>query len=223
MAELTIPENYRSGIVTFGALPADQFSAFFEALKGAPPKRNASDLATLLAYTLPSIEDTSRIAKMITSLLAMQRVCRSSHVEPSEFASDVWDSLMEDSPNLLVDVDEAVLQDRVSRFVNETSIHLTDVRVSELRSEVERAFCTARILTDLRASFGADASRPPDAMTILHTLEIRYHDDGGRHKEFYVSLDDADLGVLKAAIQRAEQKKMTLQSFLEKSDLTLLE
>jgi hypothetical protein len=57
----------------------------------------------------------------------------------------------------------------------------------------------------------------------MHTLEITFHDDLGRHREFYVSLDDEDLATLQHAVERASVKKETLTRLLKKAEFDLYE
>jgi hypothetical protein len=78
-------------------------------------------------------------------------------------------------------------------------------------------------LTDVRAAFSDDASELPTGMTVLHTLQIGYHDDTGRHREFYVTLESDDLEGLRDAIDRAEMKKKALEELLAKADCRLFE
>jgi ribosomal protein L17 len=132
--------------------------------------------------------------------------------------ADLWDSLVEDED--ADELKEEIFKGRMTSLLNETAIHLTSVKVAELRREIERMFCSARVLTDIRTAFGYDAKKRP-ALTIMHTLEIKYHDDTGKLREFYVAVDDDDLTILKEAINRAFEKKATLVDLLEKSEFDL--
>lgn len=222
MAGLSIPERHRVGAATVGSFSEEAFGKLIETLKTASPSDTAEDLVAQIEKEVPSSSGLP-VEKMIAALTSMQAVQHSSHVEPARFASDVWDALSEDSPERVKDIDPEILKSRIIKFISETDVQLTSVKIDRLRNEVERSFCGARILTDIRAAFLDDASKRPPAMTILHTLEIRYHDDSGKHREFYVSVDDNDLLILKDAINRAEQKRETLRELLTNADFKLYE
>jgi hypothetical protein len=153
----------------------------------------------------------------------LQDVKKGSHVDAQTFVNDVWASLEEDAPYLIVGIDPNQIKDRLCKLVTQVEIQLTSVKIADLMNEVERSFWNARILTDVRTSFGSDASVKPSAASILHTLVIRYHDDLARHREFYVALDSADLSFLKALIERAEAKDKTLSDLLAKTDVQVYE
>lgn len=222
LPSLIIPERYRIGLISIGSMPEASFARFLQALKSAGPADSAKALAERIERkihpsTLPNLE------KMITALAASQEVRRSAHVEASKFAGDSWASLVEDAPELAKKIKGATFRTRLANLIKETDIHLTAERISRLRTENERLFCGARIMTDVRAAFEDDAAKPPSGVTIFHTLEIKYHDDLGRHREFYVALDENDLVILKEAIERAETKRKTLESLLKKADLKVFD
>jgi hypothetical protein len=219
---LTIPERYRKGIAAIGSLPQATFTNLLGALKVVGHAENAKLLAEQIRKT-SSLPAKVPLEPILTALAAMQEVRRSGHVEPDRFASDVWAALREDSPELVQNIDEVGLKERIASLASGTDIHLTSIKVGLLRSEVERAFCGVRIMTDLRAAFSDDVSKVPPGLTILHTLLLRYHDDSARHREFYITLDDDDLKTLKEAIERAESKRKTLAAALAKADLKVFD
>jgi hypothetical protein len=75
----------------------------------------------------------------------------------------------------------------------------------------ERTFCSARILTDLRPVFGLRVEDGPQAMVVMHTLKLVYHEGSKRHEEFFVALDADDLKTLRKLVDRAEAKAETLR------------
>ena len=222
MPSLTIPERYQTGLMAIASLPDASFICLLKALTNAGPAETADELANRIEGQIPESGRTN-LANMISAIAASQEVQRSAHVNPAKFASDTWTALSEDSPDLMRDIDSETMKSRISSLVAQTDIHLTAVKIRGLLSEVERAFCGARIMTDIRAAFEDDASKPPPGVTILHTLEIKYHDDLGQHREFYVALDDNDLAILKEAVERAEKKKKTLELILNKADLKVFD
>ncbi len=85
-------------------------------------------------------------------------------------------------------------------------------KVVDLRTDDERLFCHARVLTDLRPIFGPRVEDGATAMVVVHLLKIGYHAASQDHKEFFVSLDSDDLQTLRKLIDRAEAKARSLKS-----------
>ena len=67
-----------------------------------------------------------------------------------------------------------------------------DSKADDLRTEDERVFCTAKILTDLRPVFGSHVEDGPHGMIVVHLLKIGYHSGSEKLHEFFVSLDSGD-------------------------------
>lgn len=219
---LSIPQRIRDGLVALGNLSDECFQSLFTALKEAAPADTAKDLASRIESKFP---DSSRksIERIISAITSSQNVQKSSHVDPEEFTADVVDALSQDSAEAMRGVDSARFAKRLLSLVGETDIQLTTSKINQLKHAVERAMCGAKIITDVRPAFASDASKPPRGMTIVHTLQIRYHDDSGKHREFYVSLDDNDLKSLGEAVERAKKKKETLKGMLSGSDFQVFD
>jgi len=215
---LTIPEQFRAAVARVGTITEEQFSQLLEALQRPLTADTAEILTERIAEEVPSLPNLE-LRDVAAALASMQGVQRSAHVEISRFAADLWDSLIEEGEEA-EGVDEEIFKARIIPLLSNSSIHLTSVKVAELRREIERMFCSARVLTDLRTVFGYDAKKKP-ALTVMHTLEIRYHDDTGRLREFYVSVDDTDLTELREAIDRAFEERATIVDALEKADFDL--
>ena len=74
-------------------------------------------------------------------------------------------------------------------------------------------FYDAKVLSDIRFVFRPDPEVEPYGATIVHTLEIVYHEDQD-HKSFFVALDGPDLSSIKEVIERAEKKTKQLRKHL---------
>ena len=221
LPSLTIPPRYRNGVAQIGNLSDASFSDLVAALKKFPEADTSELLAEKIANDVSSINKETA-GEIISALAAMQGIRSGACVEPARFAADLWEAINEDSPDLAADLDEETFEERARLLLSETIIHLPGAKAAEVRREVERSFCAARILTDVRPAFAEDATKRP-AMTIMHTLEIAFHDDIGRHREFYVSVDKENLNTLKRAVERAIVKEKTLHKFLHKADFDIYE
>jgi hypothetical protein len=220
--KLSIPEAYRAGIAEIGRLPDEVFSAFFTALGSAPEFCDGNELSAWMSAHVANLSVESR-ESILRSLTSMTRAMSSAETPAEDFSRDVWDSLSRLSPDLIVGVDKARLQERVQRLLERTPIDLPSAKSDDLKSEVERNYCDARILTDLRAGFRKTVDDTPSVMVILHNLRIGFHDDKGDHREFYVSLDAKDLRNLGEAVERAKKKGAVLKNMMKIANITIVE
>lgn len=222
LPRLKIPERFRAGIAAFSALPDDTFMELLQAIEGNIVADTPEDAATGLAAKFPSIPNGD-LAKILAAIASLQSLDTRAHVPTAVLSADVTESLTQDSPELAKSLDKETVKKRVQASVTAKNITITSSRITELTTEVERMYCRSRILTDVRTAFSDDASELPRGMTLLHNLQIGYHDDLGRHREFYVTLDSDDLEELKESIERALKKGGTLKQLLAKADCKLFE
>jgi hypothetical protein len=223
LPSLSIPERYRAGVAGLGAMPESAFNDFFTALASGISGEDMSSVVGQLEGSFLSLRDNPDLPEILAAVRSLQSVYKGSHTQVETFPSEIADALSHDAPELAKGIDLKKLSERIEKAVGSPLISITSEKIKSLRSEIERGYCKARILTDLRAAFSDDPSTTPTAMTVLHTLRIRYHDDLRRHREFYIAMDSEDLADLKDAIERAQQKSKTLEAFLGKANCRMLE
>src|SRR6185503_15329531 len=89
------------------------------------------------------------------------------------------------------------------------SLFVVSIRGDAERFEYDKVFSQASVSTDIRPIFGT-AQGMPQAAILTHMLNIHYLFDG-RHREFYIALDELDIesliDVLESATSRAENLK----------------
>lgn len=220
---LRIPERYRGGIASIGSLSEESFSALLSLMKKGMSGDTAEELATQYEAEFPDLTP-DKLTKLISAVASLQSVDNRSHTPRIKLAGDVWESLSTDAPQLAKELDADVLKKRVVEVTTARDIHITSSKIIDLQTEVERSFCTVRILTDIRTAFSDNATEPePKGATILHSMKLGYHDDSGRHHDFYVTLENEDLDSLLLAIGRAQEKKKALEQLLRKADCPFFE
>ncbi len=110
------------------------------------------------------------------------------------------------------------------RLLGIDALNLVDVKAKELQTEAEHIFCEARMITDLRPVFGSNVTDSPEAMIIVHTLKLGYHDfQSQTHREMYVAMDADDIAKLIEVLQRAEKKTKTLKDKMASIGMRLLD
>ena len=223
MPALSIPERYRDGVAHLGALPESAFDDLSTAITDGICADDMPSAIAQLESHFDSLRNIATLSDVLSAVRSLQGVYKNSHTQRETFPIEIAAALSHDAPKLAKGIDLKDLAARIEKVVKGRLISITSEKIKGLRSEIERGYCRGRILTDLRAAFSEDASVSPTAMTIIHTLRIRYHDDLSRHREFYIAMDSEDLADLKSAIERAQQKSKTLESFLSEANRRILE
>jgi hypothetical protein len=86
--------------------------------------------------------------------------------------------------------------------------------------DYEHTFCRARIITDFRPIF-EDVGKKPVAGLIVHTLRLTYHQKG-ELQHIYVEMDDSELKELRAHVDRAEAKAVSLRDGLTPTQIPIV-
>jgi hypothetical protein len=223
MAALDIPEEYEDGLVRLNGLTEQAFDELASALEAADFALRHPALAQNVASKVTSIP-ADEISDIVEMLISMNIVRRGADVSTSEFVNDVYEAATEsDNPDLLsIAEHEETFKKRLSRLLEAKSLEVISKAQSVILDH-ERRFCSSRIATDVSPVFGSDAEKPPMAAVITHTLRISFHGDSNDLEEFFVEMNERDLGKLSRSIVRAEQKAKSLKAVLDAAKLPYLE
>lgn len=223
MPRLSVPEVYAPGIAHIGRIPDSDFRQFYDALLADAPQVNDTQELTRRISEKVSSLNGSAIAAMAMALSAMTRAQSRGALDKHAFAVAVWNGLQQESPSVLEGVDHDTVVDRITRLLENVDLDLPRVKTEDLKLEVERNYCDARILTDLRAGFHKNVDDDISMMVVLHNLRISFHDDEGHHREFYVAMDGKDLVDLKAQVDRAQRKSAALIEKMRIANIEVVE
>jgi hypothetical protein len=210
LASLRIPDRYKSGLAVLTALPDDVLEKIITGL-GANPLPQKGTEKELSAWVSSEAKGVSLpdLQKLVGTLVSLYRLRVKSGVTPDQLALDVAEAASKDAS---VSASPDILQKRLARLLTLTSFNLSEAKAKELQLEAEHGFCEARIITDLRPVFGGNISDSPEAMIIVHTLKLGYHDSISQtHKEMYIALDADDIAKLAEILKRSEEKTKTLK------------
>jgi hypothetical protein len=222
VANLSIPERYQLGVSKIRGLTMDTVRSFRDALDKSVFNEDSQGATTVATTALESIshsisepaDDFKRISEALVSMY----LAKSGRDTPLEqFAGRVADALeaLPDPTLRLVPGEREAFKEKLQILLGAEVFGLIS-KIDDLRTESERVFCHARIVTDLRPVFGSDVEKGPMAVLVTHNLKIAYHGaSGSGDHEFYVSLDTGDLGELKDVILRAEAKARTLRPIVD--------
>lgn len=215
MASLKIPESHRVGLTKIRQLSDENIEAIVAALQRLPQTATKKkDILSALAATLPKLP-AADVEKISGTLSSLYYVRADSDVPLIKFATDVAGAL-KDAGEQFTDEESARFSDRIAKLLGVDLLWIAS-KAWTLQVDQENVLCEAKILTDVRPVFGTNVEDQPAGFVITHTLKIGYHDAGADHKDFYVSLDEAELSTLRSMIERAEKKASSLISLMSKT------
>ncbi len=209
MPGLNIPEADRRGLAILREMPEDVFQSLLLEIdrspRSIPPVKNLSP------------DDAEQVMDAVNS---MYRIRAYAEVPLEEFVSDVCDALLECDELKSNQVPQ--FRKRLTRVLGIEALNVA-AKAFTLLGEHEHLFCSVRIVTDARPVYGKSVSEPPAAMVITHILKIDYHGAGGHLHEIYIGLGSKDIKELRSALDRAEEKAMSLQAALEESKIKFID
>lgn len=110
-------------------------------------------------------------------------------------------------------VDWDLISRSIGLILDDSSALAQSSKLSGLQWDRPNVFQDARVLTDLRPSFGATPDEGVKQFILIHTLRLQYKDlDGPR--EFFISLDGDDIRELHREVERSIEKEVALSAFL---------
>ena len=220
MADLTIPERHRNGVVKLLKLSEDSFSQMVSALEGVGPKLFPDNLSSQMISKIKGVspEDVSEIITTIMSL-SSHRMHDDSTAE--ELAEQVVQAAIEANIPIKSDKERITFKDRLLKFFELNTLFVSAKALGILLSN-ENLFCSARILTDIRPVFGTDPTVAPTAVVMVHMLDLGYHKDG-ELKHLYIAMDSLDIEILREVLDRADLKTETLKPLIKKAGVEFLD
>jgi|GEM_PF-602568 len=199
------------------------------------------NLVTTLAATAPTMSRTrfarevsnssglrfNEVDQLVSLLVSLYTVRANLNITIPDFVEafrDVVQEGVEEQRIAGTDQQIARIPDRLAPLLElEETVGVLS-KAGYLWSQHENVFSDAQILTDIRPVFRSDAREPPAAAVITHKLRITYSTpEEHQSRDIFIALDTADLGLLRRAINRAEEKSKTLATVLKPTMMRLLE
>lgn len=223
MPSLIIPKEHFAGLAQLRQMTPAQTNWLAGALSTIPPTaESSSDIITMIGAQAAEQGLTGEAVQGVIGVLySLYHVRALADALLEEFVVSVIDA-MRASGNDAIMLDETERDNFASRLKTLLAVDqvILLARANALQRDHEHIFHDAKILTDLRPVFH-DVSQQPKHFVIQHTLKIIFH-DGSKHEEVYMALDLNDLKRLRAVIDRAEKKAVSLKALLKGKELTLV-
>jgi hypothetical protein len=219
---LQIPESGKRGLAALIQLPAGTADSLYDALTGIPPRLRSRDIHSRLIgqVELPSTELRAIVDVLITlySLRELKELPTDAFIDEVCIASEQTGDPRLRAPN----GDWSTFKDRLRGLLSlERSLGVT-AKALFVAYQYPRHYHAGRILTDARPVFSSNASDEPAAFIINHNLKIDIHEEG-EDREWFVTMNSADLEELKRVVDRAIAKEKSLTTSLEKTGASVLE
>ena len=221
--ELKVPRRTEPGWKIILAAPDERMEAIFAALNDAAPALRVRDLADQVA-SRAGISQSDALA-VVEAVAGLYLLMEQGGTDEQSVAESVMDALKRaDNPDIRVtEGGEVQVKSRVARLLSFGTVLGTTAKALDVILEHERAFCKARVLTDLRPIFPFRSEGMPVGFAITHDLRIRYHQGGsGDRSEFHVCLDRDAVDELIQVLERAKRKDNALKALLAGSNLKVM-
>lgn len=222
MASLRIPERHLAGLTKLLSLPGESFRSAVTALEGIPVSKDPQDFVENALRNVEGLssDDLELFAEAILSLVIVRASFEDSTSEYIEQVESALKGIVSDELKLSEE-DISRVPEKLSLLLENTNLLLSAKSVS-MMFEHDALFSKARVLTQILPVFGNDVNETPKGALLTHQLGIHYFKDG-RHKEFFLVLDDEEIQTLIKVLERAKAKADTLKTFLASTSLHTIE
>jgi hypothetical protein len=219
MATSRLPAQYTQLLRLLQSLESAEYKSLHRAISKADQYSDWTDLARRI---LTQNVDRLSADELIGMLMSINIGILKNRSSVGEIVGDMVTSYRRYEKPTVQDIQAATLEKRLVELVTDAKVIRLQSKLIDVASAQERIFREGRIFTDIRAVFpDTETVEAPLGAVILHTLRLRFHEDGAM-KTIFVCLDDSDLDDLQKQIARAREKSVELSKVISKADLRRL-
>lgn len=210
--DMGVPSRFRDAVYALSRLGDEEASEILDALSSGGPYVSQRSIATHLEASSKMTEDLAAddLASLLLSVHVVRDARDASVQEVAEVLSGSRDLELESE-------DRDRLAQHLEMLMEAAGLDAV-AKAWDVQTEHDRIFVSARILTDIRPVFGDDADQSPVGAVLVHTLRLRYQQDGDT-KAFYLALDSSDLESVQKAVNRATEKAQETSRLVERAGL----
>ncbi len=222
MSRLRIPKDDEKGLKKLITLDDNSVQELVSALGEVSPVLFRTELASRVASALDTIS-RSDVDDIVGLLPPLSLLSERRGLSTTEIAEDVCQAMddSDDEELKLSGEDRERFKERLIDLLSVESV-IIGAKALELMFENQRSYSSARVVTEVRPIFGSTPGESPTGALIVHMLKITYREED-QEKEFFVALDTLDVGTLRAALDRADEKAESLRSYLEGTRVTYID
>jgi hypothetical protein len=205
-----IPPDQRAGLKRLAGLDDAQLAQLEEKLRSTPVRIDRDEFVKGIGQVEGVPEPHLHQVLDALMYLSVFLATPPPDMMLGSIVSDIVDSLRQSGFDDSTELER--LRIALSRLLALDAI-ISRAKALDLQVDQARAFQTARILTDVRPVFSSGESMRIVGLLVVHTLKLEYFEES-ESKEFFLALDEYDLGTLKKALLRAELKGEAIKSQL---------
>lgn len=205
---LSVPPPFRPAFEALAHMSEQAFAALGSSLLNAPM---TGGLASLVSAVESGESDLSEAEAelLLGSLTAFVNMARSHGWSQDE----VVDRLVVSQDLELEQAARDGLRPRLAELIGLKPVRMV-AKLMILSWDHDRVFTDVRFLTDLRPIFTDDDHAETEGVMLVQMLRLEFATSDGTRDTISVALDRADMAYLKAAIERAEAKEVSVRQVL---------
>ncbi len=210
---IQIPKERYGQLRALYSLEPEGWNALIKVFDGIEPSTSLSkvlvEAGQKIGEDIPASQDVLSILADLAQVKTVANLDTDRFLDELKAASDSSGQPELDTTRF----DWDLISRSIGRILDDASVLIQSSKLSGLQWDRPNAYQAARVLTDLRPSFGATPHEGVKQFVLIHTLRLHYRDlDGPR--EFFVSLDGDDIRDLQREVARAIEKEDALSEFL---------
>jgi len=219
MTEISVPKQYQSGYEKLKQLNESSLRTLLEVLEAEQPVLMQRELADHVASKLTDLGPDD-VRQIINTVVGLYWGRESLKLSTREFVDALVDqSFDRDDPRA------KTLREYLPKLLTADSVIIT-AKAFDVLTEHQNTIHDLRIITDLRPIFRENLQdglpAKPTAAVITHTLKVSYHRDR-EISEFFLALDNQDMDLLRALMERAAAKEESLKALLVAAKIPCIE
>jgi hypothetical protein len=219
--KLRIPEQQAPSLAEFLRLSPSDLAALLQSIRDEQPSLALSELTDAIAARLSL--DRKRVDDIVVLLTSLEMVKEGRGLPVREFVAELRAAMEASGRDDLQPADWGTFQKAIEEALSDEGALAISTKALGVMSEHARTYCEGRVLTDLRPVFRSNVDQEPIAFIPVHTLKIAYHENAGKHREFFVAMDRSDVKKLAALLERALKKEESLKTLAAEKGLKVLE
>lgn len=211
----TVPRRNVPALKALAMLDQDSFGHLLDAIKREHPVNSITSLQAIFETDGNLSEPEAR--RLVIALIGLYNL----HTLHSWDLSLVIDVATE-SPDLALEPEAAErLGGYMRRVLEQTDFQLI-AKAIDVAGQHANSLHATRIITDIRPVFPETESTTIEAGIVSQTLVIRYFDDSGKERTFFVKISDEQLQDLQGQIVRAVEKAAAVDRLFLSADVRMI-
>ncbi len=223
MSRLFIPPKRLDPLLKLAKLSEDSIDELFTVLANQPVQLYLPDAPNSIAKDLRSIPYQDGVT-IVETLLSLYPAILASDSPVNIFIDDLVEAFTEEfgqKKDFQPDVALSLLN-ALQKLLRVPSL-ATGAKATNVLYQIERNLVTSRVISDIRPIFDLESDEINGAL-VIHTLKLEYFsDDTDNTKEFFVSLNAADIDQLIHNLTRAKRKAQRLREALQLASITYID